>query len=78
MSTVLLVRSMLFAPHQETLSYGEFKSLLRRGKIVEAMIDQQSIKGAFAIDAIDSIVPKERVAEVRQVGKGPHPSSRSG
>ena len=72
-STLLLVRSMLFAPHQETLSYSEFKSLLRRGKIVEALIDQQSVKGTFAIDGIDSILPKDRVAEVRQAGKGPHP-----
>ena len=72
-STLLLVRSMLFAPHQETLSYSEFKSLLRRGKIVEALIDQQTVNGTFAIEGIDSILPKDRVAEVRQAGKGPHP-----
>ena len=72
-SVLLLVRSVLFAPHQETLSYSEFKTLLRRGKIVEALIDQQTLRGTFAVEGIDSLLPKDRVAEVRQAGKGPHP-----
>ena len=72
-SALLLVRSVLSAPHQETLSYSEFKSLLRRGKILEALIDQQTVSGTFAVEGIDSLLAKDRVAEIRQAGKGPHP-----
>lgn len=43
LSAFLLVRSVLFAPHQETLSYSEFKAPLRRGNIVEAVIDKQTV-----------------------------------
>jgi cell division protease FtsH len=71
-SAVLLVRSVFFTPHQETLSYSEFKALLRRGKIVEAVIDRQTVSGAFVVEGIDSLLPQDRVAEMRRDGKGPH------
>ena len=73
LAALLLVRSMFFAPHQETLSYSEFKSLLRRGKIVEAVVDQQSVRGTFTLDGLDSLLPAGRVAAVRRAGAGPHP-----
>jgi hypothetical protein len=48
-SVFLLVRSLFFSPHQETVSHSEFKALHRRGKIVDAVMDKQTVTGTFAV-----------------------------
>ncbi len=44
----LLLQSVLFAPHAETLSYSEFKALVKKGKISNLVLDKQTISGTLA------------------------------
>jgi hypothetical protein len=42
---LFLLQSVLFAPHTETLSYSEFKALVKKGKVSNLVLDKQTISG---------------------------------
>lgn len=44
---LVLLQSMLAAPHRETPSYSEFKALLRYGKVTEAIVDPRTVSATF-------------------------------
>ena len=69
---LLLIQSVLFAPHTETVSYNEFKALLRKGKVADLVLDKQTIAGTLSPEGLEGVLPKEKVAELKQYGKGAH------
>ena len=44
---LVLLQSVLFAPHAETLSYSEFKALAKKGKVSNLVLDKQTITGTL-------------------------------
>ena len=44
---LLLLQSVLFAPHAETLSYSEFKALVKKGKVSDLGLDKETISGRW-------------------------------
>ena len=77
---LLVFQSILIAPHTETLSYSEFKTLLKRGKVSDLILDKQTISGSLAADGLEGLLPKEKVEELKRAGGGQpairHHSSR--
>ena len=73
LGTLMLLQSVFFAPHRETLSYSEFKTLLGAGKIREVLLDRQKIVGTFVPAGLDSLLTKERVAALKRDTTSPHP-----
>jgi cell division protease FtsH len=69
---LLLIQSFLFAPHTENLSYNEFKALLEKGKVTDVVLDKQTITGTLSPEGLEGILPKEKVEELKQYGKGAH------
>jgi cell division protease FtsH len=67
---LLLLQSILFAAHPETVSYSEFKTLLRRGKVSELVIDKQTISGSVSVEGLEGLLPKEKVEELKRAGGG--------
>jgi cell division protease FtsH len=57
---LLLLQSLLFAPHAETLSYSEFKGLVKKGTVSNLVIDKQAISGTLAVDGLEGILPRRR------------------
>jgi cell division protease FtsH len=72
---LFVLQSVLFAPHAETLSYSEFKALLKKGKLSSLVLDKQTINGTLATDGLEGILPKEKVEELKRAGGATHPFS---
>jgi len=69
---LIMLQSVLGAPHRETLAYSEFRTLLAAGTIRDIVIDRQRITGEIALDSIEGILPAERVAALRADAEGRH------
>lgn len=52
---LIVLQSVLGAPHRETLAYSEFRTLLDAGRIRDILIDRQRITGLIALDSIEGI-----------------------
>ena len=65
-----LIYSFLFAPHPESISYSEFKTLVRKGKVSDLILDGQAITGAVATDGLEGILPKEKIEALKRSGAG--------
>ena len=66
--TIFLVQSFLFAPHAESLSYSDFKTLLRNGKVSDLTLDRQGISGTVVTDGLQGLVPKDRLEALQRAG----------
>src|SRR5574338_1072392 len=66
------MQSVFGGPHRETITYSEFKALLKRGKVSNVLIERQSVSGAMGLDSIEDVLPKARIAELAKQAKGPH------
>ena len=73
LGSLMLLQSVFFAPHRETLSYSELKTLLGAGKIRQVLIDKQKITGTFIPIGLDSVLPADRVAALKRDTTSPHP-----
>jgi len=69
---ILLIESYLFAPRPESLAYSDFIRLLKAGKVSDLTLSKQAIQGTLAANGLEAFLPKEKVAELREAGKGSH------
>ena len=69
---LLLIQSYLFGPHPETLAYSDFIRLLKAGKVSDLTLSNQTIWGTLAANGLEGLLPKEKLAELQQGGKGPY------
>jgi cell division protease FtsH len=65
---LLLVQAILLAPHSESLSYNEFKTLLKKGKLSDLVLDKQTITGTVAGDGLEGLLPKDKVEALKRAG----------
>ena len=68
MIALLILQLVVFAPHAETLSYSEFKTLVQKGKVSDLVLDKQTITGTLAADGLEGLLPKEKLEELRRAG----------
>jgi cell division protease FtsH len=69
---IVLLQSVFFAPHAENLSYSEFKTLVRNGKVSDLVLDKQVITGTLATEGLEGVFSKERVEALKRDGGGAH------
>ncbi|WP_011295949.1 ATP-dependent zinc metalloprotease FtsH [Cupriavidus necator] len=74
-SAMLILQSVLFSSHVETLPYSDFKVLLKAGKLKELTLGEGVITGTVNTDGIENLLPKPQVEEMQRQGKGDHPFS---
>jgi cell division protease FtsH len=65
---LILMQSFLFAPRAETLSYSEFKTLARKGKVSDLVLDKQTITGTFTTEGLEGLIPKDRIEALKRSG----------
>ena len=65
---LMLFYSFLLAPHPESISYSEFKTLLHKGKVSDLILDGQAITGTLAIDGLEGVLPKEKIEALKRSG----------
>ena len=69
---LFVIQSLFFAPHAENLSYSEFKTLVRKGKVSNLTLDKQVITGTLAADGLEGLLSKEKLEELKRAGQGTH------
>jgi len=47
---LLLLQSVFFAPQNETLSYRDFKTLLKAGTVVDLLVGERTLTGRLTTD----------------------------
>jgi cell division protease FtsH len=53
-----------------TLSYRDFKVLLKAGKVVDLSLGEHTITGHLATAGVEGLLPQETVAELQRLGQG--------
>ncbi len=69
---LLLIQSLLFAPHTENISYRDFKLLLKAGKVEDLALGERTIAGRLKTDGLEGLLPAEKITELQRVGQGEH------
>ena len=69
---MLVAQAVLFAPHAENVSYSEFKALVKKGKVSDLTLDKQTIRGTLATEGLETVLPKDKVEELKRSGGGTH------
>jgi cell division protease FtsH len=63
---------VFFAPQSENLSYHDFKTLLKAGKILDLTLGERIITGRLTIDGLDGLLPLVQMEAFRKFGWGEH------
>jgi cell division protease FtsH len=67
---LILISSFLRGPHPESISYSEFKTLVRKGKVSNLILDAHVITGTLVTDGLEGVLPTEKIEALRQSGPG--------
>lgn len=66
---VWLLNAVLFSSQSTTLTYRDFKTLLKAGKVGELLVGEQTITGRLTTEGLETLLPQEQVAALRQGGQ---------
>jgi len=66
---LLLLQNVLLTPPTASLSYSDFKVLLRAGRVTELTVGERTISGRLMPEGLEGLLPKEKIEEL---GKGGH------
>jgi cell division protease FtsH len=69
MLVLLGIQAFLLVPHPESMSYSEFKALLRAGKVSELGLYRDTIEGTFSPTGLEGVLSKEKIEEITRSGK---------
>jgi cell division protease FtsH len=67
---LLLIQSVFFAPQSETLSYRDFKTLLKTGKVIDILLWERTITGRLSTDGLEGLLPQATIEALRKGGPG--------
>ena len=67
---LLLIQTVFFAPQSENLSYRDFKTLLKAGKVVDLLLGERTITGRLTTDGLEGLLPPAKIEELRKSGHG--------
>jgi cell division protease FtsH len=69
---LLLIHTVFFAPQSENLSYRDFKTLLKAGKVIDLTLAERTITGRLTTDGLEGLLPPAKMEELRKFGRGEH------
>jgi cell division protease FtsH len=67
---LMAIESFLFSPHVENLSYSDFKTLLKAGKVSNLTLRKDVVTGTLKREGLEKYLPKEKIEELKKLGKG--------
>jgi cell division protease FtsH len=71
-SALTIVASFLMAPHPESISYSEFKTLLRKGRVADLVVNSHAITGTVASEGLEGLLPAETIEALKRSRAGAH------
>src|SRR5882724_3070468 len=69
--TILVFQFPLFGPRAANVSYSEFKALAKKGKVSNLTLDKETISGTLSTDGLESLLPPQKLEELKRLGDGP-------
>src|SRR6185436_14762595 len=69
--TILVFQFPLFAPRASNLSYTDFGPLARKGTVSILTVDRETISGMLSTDGLESLLPPQKLEELKRLGDGP-------
>ena len=70
--TIVAFQFPLFGPRATNVSYSEFKTLAKKGKVSNLTLDKETISGTLSTDGLQTLLPQPRLEELKRLGDGPH------
>jgi len=70
--TILVFQFPLFGPRAANVSYSEFKALAKKGKVSNLTLDKETISGTLSTDGLETLLPPQKLEELKRLGAGPH------
>ena len=70
---ILLMQNFLVTGDVDTISYSQFKSLIKKGQISEVIIGENTIRGTLKPEALGEILSQEKINALGEKAKAPHP-----
>src|SRR6266568_3015301 len=67
---LLLIHAVFSAPQSENLSYRDFKTLLKAGKVIDILLWERTITGRLSTDGLEGLLPPAKIEELRTSGRG--------
>ncbi|MFB3820060.1 MAG: ATP-dependent zinc metalloprotease FtsH [Candidatus Methylomirabilales bacterium] len=68
---LLLIESLILDAHTETITYSEFKTLVRAGKVEDVSLGERTASGTLKVDGLENVLPRARAEELKK-GSAPH------
>lgn len=65
----ILFQTAIETQHTASLAYSDFKQLLKAGKVEEAAISEDVIRGTFNTDGLEKVLPKQKADELKRTGE---------
>ncbi len=66
---LIAIENLILSSHLESLSYSDFKVLLRAGKVEDIIIREREISGFLKKEGIDEFLSKEKIERLRKTGE---------
>jgi cell division protease FtsH len=70
---LLAMQTFLLSPRVETITYSQFKSLIKQGLVTDLVVEQTTIRGNIKAEGMKQIFSAEKLQELRYDGKTAHP-----
>ena len=67
------MQTFLLSPRAETISYSQFKSLLKKGLVTDLVVEQTTLRGNIKAEGMKQIFSAEKLQELKYDGKTGHP-----
>ena len=67
---LVLMQTVFFTPQSENLSYRDFKTLLKAGKVIDLLLWERTITGRLSTDGLEGLLPPAKIEELRTSGRG--------
>jgi len=69
---LLVIQSVFMGRHTENLPYSDFKVLVKKGSVSNLTIGKETITGTLSPNGLEGVLPKEKIEELKEYGKGTH------
>jgi len=73
MALMFFVQYTLLTKQVETISYSQFKALVKKGQVAELIVGDKSINGSIKVEGLKEIFSPEKIAELGDGAKKPVP-----
>ena len=69
---LFFIHTVFFTPQSENLSYRDFKTLLKAGKVIDLTLGERTITGRLTTDGLEGLLSLKKMEEFRKFGPGEH------